>query len=61
MNSDSGSNEDDDYMIVDSDIQEDMNPDYNESPFDPIDMTNIISSGQRRKRITQSIEGSSSK
>jgi hypothetical protein len=41
--------EEDDYMIVEEEIQEDMNPDYESSPFDPVDTANIIYERQRRR------------
>lgn len=39
--------QDDDFMIAQEDIQEDMDPEYEDSPFDPIDPANILPDKRR--------------
>jgi len=42
-----GGAEDEDFMIVQEEIQKDMDPEYGDSPFDPIDPANILPEKRR--------------
>lgn len=46
--------QDDDFTIVQEDIQNDMDPEYEDSPFDPIDTANILP--EKRRHCTASTQ-----